>query len=96
MLTLQMVTPVDCDHHDRGIIQKYQTLSLALCFGATWDIYLLIPFFKPKNTFLKSINTKNYMFTYTHPFCIFNKKKKNPKNGYTRNQPIHFSMAPKI
>ena len=71
MLTLQMVTPVDCDHHDRGI-EIPNFVTLALCFGATWDIYLLIPFFKPKNTFLESINTKNYMFTYTHPFCIFN------------------------
>ena len=34
------------------------------------------------------------IITYTHPFCSFNKK--TPKNEYTRNQPIHFSMIPKI
>ena len=49
---------------------------LAVCFAATWDIHLLIPFFKPKNTFLKSIITKNNIFTYTHLSCTFNQQKK--------------------
>ena len=33
---------------------------------------LLIPFSQIKTQILKSINTKNNIFTYTHLFCTFN------------------------
>ena len=36
---------------------------------------LLIPFSQIKTKILKSINTKNNIFTYTHLFCTFNPKK---------------------
>ena len=45
-------------------------------------------------TILKSTNAIFDIITYTHPFCTFYKK--TPKDGYTRKQPIHFSMIPKI
>ena len=68
--------------------------TVAVCFGAIQRCNPLIPFFKPKNTFLTSTNVIFNIITDTHRFCTFNKK--NPKNGYTRKQPIHFSMISKI
>ena len=45
---------------------------LAVCFGATWRNNSLIPFFEPKKTFFTSINTKNSIIIYIHPFFTFN------------------------
>ena len=54
----------------------------------------LYPFQTEKHIFYKYQCDFN-IITYTHSFCTFNKK--NPtKNRYTKNQPIHFSMTPKI
>ena len=47
---------------------------LAVCFGATWRNNSLIPFSKPKKTFFTSINTKNSITIYAHPYCTLNKK----------------------
>ena len=73
--------------------------KIAVCFGVTQCNNPLIPFFKPKNTFFTSTNATFNIITYTHSFCTFNKKQQQqqqPKNWYTRTQPIQFSMIPKI
>ena len=73
---------------------EWKSRTLAVCFEAILDIYSLIPFFKPKNTFFTSTNAIFNIIAYTHSFCTFNTPP--PQNRYTRNQPIHFSMIPKI
>ena len=56
----------------------------AVDFAATWRTDPLLPFFKPKNTFLKSTNVIFNIITYTHSFCNFNLK--NPlKMGIQEN-----------
>ena len=72
-------------------VADYVSISLnmsAVCFAATQCIFLLIPFFKPIKTFSTSINTKNNIFTYTHLFCTFNKKR--PLKSVYRNPTYTF------
>ena len=51
---------------------EWKSRTLAVCFEAILDIYSLIPFFKPKNTFFTSTNAIFNIIAYTHSFCTFN------------------------
>ena len=75
-------------------VLMFKSWMLAVCFWAILDIYPLIPLVKPKKTFFTTTNAIFNIIIYTHPFCTFNKPP--PKNGYTRTQPIDFTMMPKI
>ena len=87
-LAVSFVSPYS--HLTNYIFNTFNTF-IVVCFAAIQDINSLILLFTSK----QSTNAIfNIIYTYTHPFCTFNKK--TPKNGYTRNQPIHFSMTPKI
>ena len=46
----------------------------AVCFAAIQGNNLLISFFTSKKTFFTSTNVIFNIFTYAHPFCIFNQK----------------------
>ena len=56
-------------------VLMFESWMLAVCFWAILDIYLLIPFFKPKKTFFTTTNAIFNIIIYTHPFCTFNQKK---------------------
>ena len=87
-MAVSFVSPYS--HLTNYIFNTFNTF-IVVCFAAIQDINSLILLFTSK----QSTNAIfNIIYTYTHPFCTFNKK--TPKNEYTRNQPIHFSMKPKI
>ena len=104
-LALQSVNLLDFSHsstcpvvssdflHNVHSVSVLTLLSSMFLSGLAPQIHLYL-FFTPKHTFLASTNALFNIITYRHFFTLFNKKKRNPKNRYTRKQPTHFTIKP--
>ena len=84
-----------CGIHPQAILGTVRSKTdeglSALCFAA---IICLYPFSHQKKHF-SQVPMRFLTYSHIHILFVF-LIKKTPKKGYTRNQPILFSMIPKI